>query len=170
MDAKLRELAQTFHFPGSSQVQLAHVLATAPLVGDGSIFGSRAVKSTRTSGSVRRATGFEPAPIPLLRFDVEISQEIISTGTLVLLEFSQPHRRRPYLAGQFVWLLEDAPDMAVLREEINTPAALEIVKTPLHGSPLSFRRWLFFKGGHQRLMNEVAANIGTLLATEAGPG
>jgi hypothetical protein len=166
----MRELTQTFRFPGASAEQLAHILATAPLVGDESIFGNRTVKSTSTDGDVRRAVGFEPAPIPLLRFDVAIHQEDTNSGTLVILEFTQPRQRRPYLAGQFVWQLQDGHEAtAVLQEEINTPTALGIVNRPLHGSPLSFRRWLFFTGGHQRLMKEVVDNLRSLLAAEPGP-
>ncbi|MCP4225289.1 MAG: hypothetical protein GY773_18275, partial [Actinomycetia bacterium] len=79
----------------------------------------------------------------------------------------QPQRRRPYLAGQGVWQLEDGPDTtAVLREEINTSFALGIVSRPLHGSALSFRRWLFFAGGHQRLMKDLASNLRELLTAE----
>lgn len=164
----MRELAQTFRFSGVTERQLARVLATAPLVGVGSVFGVRTAKSTSTSGTVRRAIGFEPAPIPLLRFDVEMTQQETSSGTYVLLEFTQPQRRRPYLAGQFVRLLKTESDATVLQEEINTRAALEIVSRPLHGSALSPRRWLFFKGGHQRLMKGVAGNIRALLAAETG--
>lgn len=166
----MRTLAQSFRFPGASKDRLAEILATAPLVGENSIFGNRKVESTSTDAEVRRAIGFEPAPIPLLRFDVEIRQQVNDSGiTLVVLNFDQPHRRRPYLAGQFVWQLEDEPDTAaVLREEINTPTALSIVTRPLHGSPMSFRRWLFFAGGHQRLMKDVAANLRDLLAPVTG--
>ncbi len=165
----MRELAQTFRFPGASAEQLTHVLATAPLIGDESIFGNRTVKSTSTDRDVRRAVGFEPAPIPLLRFDVAIRQQESDTGTLVILEFTQPHRRRPYLAGQFVWQLHDGHQAtAVLQEDINTPTALGIVNRQLHGSPLSFRRWVFFTGGHHRLMKEVADNLRSLLAAEPG--
>lgn len=165
----MRELAQTFRFPGTTARRLAHVLATAPLVGVGSILGPRAAQSTSSKGNMRRAVGFEPAPIPLLRFDVEMHQQETSSGTMVLLEFTQPQRRRPYLAGQFVWLLDDEPNAAILQEEINTHVALEIVNRPLHGSTMSLRRWLFFKGGHQRLMADVAGNIAALLAAEASP-
>ncbi|MCP3990182.1 MAG: hypothetical protein GY724_13985 [Actinomycetia bacterium] len=163
----MRELAQSFRFPGASGEQLASILATAPLVGENSIFGDRKVKSTSTDSGVRRAIGFEPAPIPLLRFDVEIRQQDTDSGTLAIVEFDQPQRRRPYLAGQFVWQLEDGPDTtAVLREEINTSFALGIVSRPLHGSALSFRRWLFFAGGHQRLMKDLASNLRELLTAE----
>lgn len=164
-----RALSQSFRFPGATSSDLADVLATAPLVGDDSIFGQRTVASVSTEGRARRAVGFEPAPVPLLRFDVEIRQSDSDQGTLLTLEFTQPGKRRPYLAGQFVWYLED-DGVAVLREEINTPAALAIVDRPLHGSPLSFRRWLFFAGGHQRLMSDVADNLAELLATNSGPG
>lgn len=161
----LRTLAQTFTFPNVTCDELAQVLASAPLVGEGSIFGNRVTKSTKTEGNVRYAHGFQPAPGPLLRFDVVITQSRLEPRVLVTLEFQQPTRKRPYLAGQFVWLLSDATDGtgAVLREEINTPDALGIVDEPLHGSRFSLRRFLFFAGGHQRLMKDVTANIQTLL-------
>lgn len=164
----MKELSQTFRFPGASAGQLAGLLATAPLVGNNSIFGDRKVKSTSTNAGVRRAIGFEPAPIPLLRFDVEIRQRDTETGTLVVLDFEQPQQRRPYLTGQFIWQLQDGPDTtAVLQEDINTETALAIVSRPLHGSTPSFRRWLFFTGGHQRLMGDVAGNLRELLAAQA---
>ena len=95
-------------------------------------------------------------------------QRVTDSGALVVLEFSQPDCDPPYLAGQFVWKLEDEPNgTAILQEEINTPAALETVSRSLHGSSPSFRRWLFFAGGHQRLMKEVAANLRSLLAAPA---
>ncbi|MGI9605949.1 MAG: hypothetical protein ACR2P0_07390 [Acidimicrobiales bacterium] len=164
----MRELAQTFRFGGVTSDRLAEVLATAPMVGSASIFGNRTTKSTSTEGNVRRAIGFEPAPIPLLCFDVEMTQQAADNGLSVVLDFTQPARRNPYLAGQFVWFLEDDSDGALLREEINTPAALEIVGRPLHGSGRSLRRWLFFSGGHQRLMKDVVVNIEALLADPPG--
>lgn len=166
----MRELTQSFRFPGASKDRLAEILATAPLVGENSIFGNRKVTSTSTDADVRCAIGFEPAPIPLLRFDVKLRQQVADTNrTSVVLDFDQPGRSRPYLAGQFLWLLTDEPDTtAVLREEINTPTALGIVDRPLHGSPMSVRRWLFFAGGHQRLMKDVAANLRLLLKPDPG--
>lgn len=162
----MRELTQTFRFPDTTASQLAHVMATAPLVGDNSIFGNRTVESTTTDDEVRRAIGFEPAPIPLLRFDVEIRQKSTDKGTLILFELKQPKRRQPYLAGQFIWQLEDEGSAAVLHEHINTPTALALVDRPVHGSPLSFRRWLFFNGGHERLTNDVVARLRDLAATQ----
>ena len=167
----MREIRQTFRFASTSSKALADVLATAPLVGADSIFGIRNVESTWTGAGERHLKGFEPAPIPLLRFDIHMQHRLTGSGAFVVLEFSQPECVRPYLAGQFVWALEDGPDgTALLREEINTLAALEIVSRPLHGSSLSFRRWLFFAGGHQRLMKEVAANVRSLLADPARAG
>ncbi len=162
----LQTLTQEFSFPDSNVNDLANVLTNAPLVGDGSIFGNRVAESTTSDGDVRRLHGFEPVSVPLLRFDVETRQHKTGTGVEIILEFSQPSRRRPYLAGQFVWLLTDSDDgtTAVLREEINTSIALSIVDRPLHGRRFSLRRYLFFAGGHQRLMKDVAANIRTLLA------
>ena len=43
-----------------------------PLVGEESIFGNRRARTTSSEGPVRRIAAFEPAPIPLLRFDVEM--------------------------------------------------------------------------------------------------
>lgn len=165
----MREMRQTFRFASTSARALADLLATAPLVGADSIFGNRSVQSTRTEAGVRHLKGFEPVPVPLFRFDIELRQRLAGSGAIVVLEFSQPELDRPYLAGQFVWELEDGPDgTAVLREEINTPAALGIVSRPLHGASPSLRRWLFFTGGHQRVMMEVAANLRSLLAAPAG--
>ncbi|MGI9657562.1 MAG: hypothetical protein ACR2OD_01540, partial [Gaiellaceae bacterium] len=163
----LRELSQTFTFPNATSAELADVLARAPLVGRGSIFGKKVTSSTRSEGNVRYAYGFQPAPGPLLRFDVVLTQAPSNRGLMVRLELLQPSRRRAYLEGQFVWLLTDAPDSsgAVLQEEINTPTALELVDRPLHGSPFSLRRFLFFAGGHERLMKDAAANIRQLLAS-----
>lgn len=165
----LRTLAQTFRFPGADAAGIARLLATAPLVGEESIFGQRAGRAT-SDGGVRRLLGFEPVPVPLLRFDVALRQEAMPTGLWVLVEFTQPGRRRPYLEGQFVWLLSDITGAtgAELREEINTPAALEIVDRPLHGHRFSFRRSLFFAGGHRRLVRDVVANIRTLLESDRG--
>ena len=161
----LRTLSQTFTFPGATAEEVAHVLATAPLVGDSSIFGARTTESTSTDGAVRSVIGFEPVPIPLLRFDVTMTQQRADDGATIVLEFRQPSRRRPYLAGQFVWLIGDGDgdSGAVLQEEINTPAALDLVDEPLHGTPFSLRRLLFFSGGHRRLMQDVIGNIGALL-------
>lgn len=161
----MRTLEQTFRFPGATKDQLAGLFAAAPLVGDNSIFGNRKVASVSSDGPVRRALGFEPAPIPLLRFDVAFHQEAIDDATVVVVEFAQPSKRRPYLGGGFIWRLEDDGDGAILNEEINTPAALAIVSGPLDGASPSFRRWLFFAGGHKRLMHDVADNLEALLDT-----
>jgi hypothetical protein len=162
--SNLRTLSQTFRFPNASMDDLARVLADAPLTGGRSIFGNRKTRSTSSEGEVRRMFGFEPAPLPLLRFDVEMRQNRTEAGVEVLIEFMQPNIQRPYLTGQFVWLLSDSDaEGAVLQEEINTPAALSRVERPLSGGGLSFRRFLFFAGGHKRLMKEVAANLRDLL-------
>jgi len=166
----LRTLTQTFSFPDASCDEVAAVLADAPLVGDRSIFGNRFARSTTTAGDVRRVLGFRPAPGPLLSFDVEMTQRRPESGVMVLVDFGQPTRTRPYLDGQFVWFLTDTDGGgAVLREEINTDAALEVVERPLHGSRFSLRRLLFFSGGHQQVMKAVAANIRALLDTEHPP-
>jgi len=54
---------------------------------------------------------------------------------------------------------------AELREEINTPPGLDIVARPLDGSGFGFRRFLFFAGGHKRLMKDVESNLRALLTT-----
>ena len=160
----LRTLSQTFRFSETSMGDLARVLAKAPLTGAGSIFGNRKTKSTSTQAEVRKMIGFQPVPVPLLQFDVEMRQNRTEERVEVLIEFSQPELTRPYLAGQFVWLLTNTDEGAVLQEEINTPRALSIVEQPLHGHRLSLRRLLFFAGGHQRLMKDVVANLRNLLS------
>ena len=166
----MRTLRQTFRFASVSARDLAEVLATAPLVGNDSIFGHRSVASTWTEAGVRHLKGFQPVPVPvpLLRFDIRIQQRAAASAVLVVMEFLQPECDRPYLSGQFIWVLEDEPDgTAVWREEINTPAALAVVSHPLHGASPSLRRWMFFAGGHQRLMKEVVANVRSLLANSS---
>ncbi len=160
---RLRTLSQTFTFAGAHADDVARVLAEAPLVGPNSVFGNKKVTSAGSPGTVRRMEGFEPAPVPLLRFDVGFRQERTDTGVQVIVDFSQPGRKRPYLTGQFVWLLSDGGVGAILDEEINTPAALGIVDRPLHGRRFSARRWLFFAGGHRRLMAEATTNMRALL-------
>ena len=112
--AGLRSLRQTFRFPTTTGDDLARVLADAPLVGDHSIFGHRSVRSTSSTGETREITGFEPLPVPLIRFDVEMRQQRAENHVQVLIEFSQPQRKRPYLMGQFVWLLSDEDGDALL--------------------------------------------------------
>ena len=167
----MRTLSQTFPFPDASHHEVASVLADAPLVGPGSLFGDRFARSTSTEGLVRRLEGFRPAPGPLLSFDVEMTQRRSESEVTVVVDFSQPARRRPYLDGQFVWLISaaDGGGGAVLREEINTERALEIVERPLHGSRFSLRRFLFFSGGHQQVMKAVAGNIRVLLEESRSP-
>ena len=168
MASRPRELVQTFRFAAATGEEIARVLAESPLLGEGGIFGRRSGLATG-SGHTREIVGFEPLPFPLIRFDVAMKQRRLDDGVQVLVEFSQPRRGRPYLEGQFVWLLRDEGDEAVLQEEINTPAALAIVDRPLHGQGRSLRRRLFFAGGHERLMGEVAANLQRLLdETRAG--
>ncbi|MCP4385665.1 MAG: hypothetical protein GY798_30365 [Hyphomicrobiales bacterium] len=161
--SRLRTLSQTFRFEDADTSRLAEVLAQAPLVGAGSIFGKRTILTTASEGETRIIHGFEP--VPLFRFDVMMQPRAIDTGVEVIVTFSQPERRRPYLAGQFVWLLSDAEDQtaAILREEINTPVALAIVDEPLDGAPYSLRRFLFFAGGHKKLMQDMATNLRALL-------
>lgn len=152
-------MSHTYEFEGATAGDLARVLATAPLVGDAAIFGRRTVRSSTTDPGVRRAEGFEPLPIPLLRFDFSLTPVHAGDDVRVIIAFSQPHRKRPYLEGEFVWFLEDG----ALREEINTASALNVVDRPLHGRGISLRRFLFFSGGHRRLMEDVTANLRSLL-------
>lgn len=162
---KLRSSCDELRFDGASAQELVRVLTEAPLVGERSIFGNRKVRSTTSEGATRHMAGFEPLPIPLLRFDVDMRQRSSADGVKIVVEMSQPDRARPYLDGQFVWLLGETPDgaAALLREEINTPIALGIVDRPLHGPLPSLRRYLFFAGGHARLMADVATNVRALL-------
>jgi hypothetical protein len=69
--------------------------------------------------------------------------------------------KRPNVTGQFVWLPTNSD--AEGAEEINIPTALSGVERPLTGGGFSFRRFLFFAGGHKRLMKDVAGNLRELL-------
>ena len=110
----------------------------------------------------RRLRGFSPAPG--FRFDVDL----IERDGRFIVRFSQGGRPVPYLQGDFVWTITDEGDGAVLDEQINTEAALEVGDEPLSGQKVSLRRWLFFRMGHKQVMQGAATNLAVLLdRTEA---
>jgi hypothetical protein len=151
-------LAQRFEFRGAgvSADKVAHLLVSAPMAGEGSVFGARRGREATSDGS-RVLRDFSPAPG--FHFDVELER----VDHTIIVEFSQPGRSRPYLHGHLAWILEDLPDGAVLDEQINTERALELVDEPLSGTQPSLRRWLFFRAGHARVMRHVTANLAQLL-------
>ncbi len=151
-----RTLEQRFLFDGASAAVLAGLLSTAPLTGDGSIFGTRPGEEEATEGG-RRLRGF--SPVPGFRFDVDLKP--LEDGVFVV-RFSQPGRRAPYLQGELTWTLRDVPDGAVLDEQINTEHALAVVAEPLGGPRPSLRRLLFFRMGHQRVMDGATGNLAAL--------
>lgn len=163
---KLRTLTQTLRFPDATVDDLSRVLAEAPLIGPQSIFGERVKGSPTGHGDARAITGFRPAWG--FRFDVAMRQQRSGDGVRVTVDVSQPHRGRPYLDGQFVWLLTDDPDgpAAVLREEINTPAALALVDRPVSGHRFSLKRYAFFEVGHERVMEDLHQNVNALLGRQ----
>lgn len=156
-------LHQRFRFqgPGVSAAAIADVLATEPMVGERSIFGTRPGREVSGPGRTRGVRGFSPAPG--FRFDVDVTEQ---DGSLVL-RFSQPDRREPYLEGEALWTISDDADGAVLDEQINTERALEVVTQPLDGPRRSLRRWLFFRLGHRRVMAGAMDNIAALLDDRA---
>lgn len=152
-------LEQRFRFEGQAvnAAAIADVLLNAPLIGDGSVFGSRPGEETRRTADSRSVSGFSPAPG--FRFDVDITHR----DDAFHVRFAQPDRTAPYLQGDLLWIISDEPDGAVLNEQINTQRALEIVDEPLGGDRPSLRRWLFFRIGHKQVMTGATRNIGTLL-------
>lgn len=156
-----RTLEQRFLFEGASAAALVELLLTAPLTGDGSVFGSRPGEEEAREGG-RRLRGFSPAPG--FRFDVDLESR--AEGQVVV-RFSQPQRSVPYLEGAFAWLFRDVPDGAVLDEHINTSEALAVAGEPLGGRRPSLRRWLFFRAGHRQVMDGATNNLAALHARSA---
>lgn len=160
----LTTLEQRFRFtgPGATAAAITGVLSTAPLTGDGSIFGDRPGVERPTADARRTLRAFSPAPG--FRFDVELARR--GDGVFVV-RFSQPDRTVPYLQGDLVWTVADHDVGAVLDEQINTQRALEVASEPLHGPRPSLRRWLFFRAGHPQVMRRATNNITTLLHRHA---
>ena len=156
-DGTLTTLEQRFLFTGAKTAAIRNVLATAPLVGARSIFGDRPGTEGTDPEGVRTLAGFSPAPG--FRFDVTMSR--LKAG-LFVVRFSQPDRRVPYLAGEFVWAIQKVNGGTMFNEEINTEAAMNTVSEPLAGSGRSVRRWLFFRAGHKRVMDGATRNIAVL--------
>ncbi len=159
-DRGLATLEQRFAFagPAASADAIERVLLTAPLTGPGSIFGERPGTERVGDLPVRSVRDFVPAPA--FRFDVEL--ERLDTH-VILVRFSQPDRRRPYLRGELVWTVADNADGATLDEQINTTGCRERGVEPLGGVRPSLRRWLFFRVGHRRVMDTAMANVAALL-------
>ncbi len=155
----LATLRQRFHFEGNlvTAARIRDILLTAPLIGKDSVFGDRPGQEGPAPTS-RMLIGFSPAPG--FRFDVNLEER---NGGLFVVRFSQPDLRIQYLQGDFVWTLTDERDGADLAEEINTEAALSIVRQPLKGDKPSLRRWLFFRVGHRQVMSAATANIAGIL-------
>ena len=150
-------LEQRFLFEGVDADAIADVLLTAPLVGEGSVFGTRPGEEGIRTDRSRNLRGFSPAPG--FRFDVDLTQR--DEGFVV--RFSQPDRKVPYLQGDLLWSIDDQAEGAVLDEQINTERALGVVSEPLGGPGQSVRRWLFFRLGHKQVMLGAARNIAALL-------
>lgn len=168
-------LGRTFVFSdGITASAVAEALRTAPLVGDGSIFGGR-LGSEVALGDRGHATrdlcGFSQAPG--FRFDVDLAEPSGECGgtdrdvPVLVASFSQPDRATPYLAGDAVWFVSDGLEGARLDEEINTERAA-VGPQPLAGARPSLRRWLFFRVGHAKVMAEVAERIARLARGPAG--
>lgn len=151
-------LEQRFAFEGTSAEALVGLLLAAPLVGDGSIFGSRPGREATRDGPGRSLRGFSPAPG--FRFDVELTPR---GGQLFVIRFGQPDRAAPYLQGEFTWELRDEPGGALWDEQINTERALRVAAEPLDGPRPSLRRWLFFRAGHRQVMQVATRNAAALL-------
>ncbi len=161
----LTTLEQGFRFEGEGAAAdaICRLLLTAPLTGTDSVFGDRpGEEGRRTDSSSRTLRGFSPAPG--FRFDVDLAQH---RNGVLLVRFSQPDRKVPYLQGDFVWTVADDGDGAVFEEQINTEKALEVASEPLAGPRPSVRRWLFFRAGHKQVMNRAASNLAALLNRQA---
>ncbi len=153
-------LEQRFRFEGQRATAdaIAEILMTAPLVGEGSIFGRR--PGTEGIGSQDSRTLKDFSPVVGFQFDVDMRREGAHS---FVVRFSQPGRRVPYLQGDAVWTLLGSDDGVTFDEQINTAAALGLGKQPLDGPRLSLRRWLFFRVGHKQVMAGATKSIAGLL-------
>ena len=153
-------LEQRFRFAGdrASAAAISNILLTAPLTGDGSVFGNRPGDDGPRTGSTRSLRGFSPAPG--FRFDVDLAQQ---DEGVFLVRFSQPDRKVPYLHGDLVWTVADEDGGAVLDEQINTERAMQVADVPLGGTRPSLRRILFFLVGHKQVMSRATGNLAALL-------
>ena len=151
-------LSQQFRFEGVSAASLMSGLFRAPLLGAASIFGTRPGREGERTETSWRLHDF--SPVAGFIFDVELNQK----GEQSVVRFSQPGRSVPYLQGEALWTITDSGPWAQLDEQINTPAALEVVSEPLGGPRRSLRRRLFFMIGHRQVMSGAMENLATWLA------
>lgn len=158
-DGSRPTLEQRFELRGPhvDRAMVSDVLMTAPMLGARSIFGERPGTEGAGSDGSRHLRGF--SPVRGFVFDVDLRR--IDEGFVVRL--SQPGRRKPYLHGDMLWIVDDTPGGAVLDEQINTGRALQVVDEPLGGAPRSLRRRLFFRVGHKQVMLGATRNIGALI-------
>lgn len=155
--AGVHTLEQRWLFEGIDAATLGDILWTKPLLGEGSIFGERTGASAEERDDTRQVRSF--SPVPGFRFDVIMRRADPKT---LVVRFAQPDRATPYLAGEFVWFLSDVEGGALFEEQINTEAAMKLAAEPLSGARTSLRRWLFFRVGHARVMDETLRNIAAL--------
>ena len=153
----LHTMQQQFCFPGMGLDDLARILWTAPLLGERSIFGPRPGATAEQTHDTRTVHDF--SPVFGVRFDVTMRK---AREHVLLVGFAQPRRRVPYLSGELVWFLSEGSNGAILDEQINTARARELVPYPVHGRSRSLRRWLFFRSGHIKVMDELVQNIASL--------
>lgn len=155
----LTTLEQRFSFEGVSTERLSATIWSRPLVGNGSILGTKAREAQETPRG-RLARDFRPAST--FCFDLRIRKE---AEGLFIVNFSQPNREVPFLDGDAVWTVYDNPtgEGALLVEHINDVAAVEKRAAPLTGPKPSFRRWLFFKLGHASAMDEITKRIAAMV-------
>ena len=150
-------LSQTFFFERASAEALAEALWEKPLIGSHSVFGPQKRAEVGRDDERRTLRDFSPAPGFL--FDVVM----IRKGNDFVVQFSQPRRDVPILAGEILWSFRDVEGGAVLQEEINTELASEHVSHPLSGPKPSVRRWVFFRVGHAQVMKNATRNLAGLV-------
>lgn len=155
----LTTLNQRFVFENVTTERLTKVIWERPLVGNGAIFGNLAREGQDTPKG-RLARDFRPAPT--FCFDVRIRKE---AEGMFIVNFSQPGRDVPYLAGDALWTIYDSPtgEGALLVEHINDLTAVEKRCLPLTGAKPSLRRWFFFRFGHANVMDTLVKRVAALL-------
>lgn len=170
----LTTLEQRFRFEGRGVTArlLADLLLAAPLVGPGSVFGKAKGKEDKVARTekLRILRGFSPAP--LFTFDLQLQRIDDSVKGLptFLVRFSQPDAIVPFILGGCIWIFRDEGGKAgvvVLDEQINTEKAAEMGAEPLTGTSFSFRRALFFRIGHPKVMVQLTENLAALLTSSS---
>ncbi len=154
----LASLEQKFRLSGTTASAVADVMWTRAMIGAASILGEQPRARFETVGEARVVRDF--SPVPGFRFDVALRR---TSPSSFIVRFDQPDRATPYLRGEFLWSVSDSDGAAIFDEQINTPEARNHITEPLDGPKPSLRRWMFFRAGHAKVMDQALERVAALL-------